>query len=137
MSENSKMSAPISQPIVVIGQGETAHSIARDLSQAEVGCFISYNSARELLSRPPAGKVAMAILAAGDTPAQTADSLRWLRSRWPRTALTVIAPPGRSDCEQAAREGGALFFTQPVTADTWRDVISAVAHSQPQPSEAK
>ena len=120
MSEKQKFtSAAAKEPIIVIGRGEQAQSLATQLSQSGAGCFISYGSSQDLLSRPPAGKVAMTILAAQDSPRDTASAVRWLRNRWPRAAVTVVAPPGRSDYEQAAREGGALFFTEPLATQQW------------------
>lgn len=135
MSENRKFTSAVREPIIIIGRGDQAQSLADQLSQADAGCFISYGSSQDLVSRPPAGKVAMAILAAQDSPADTSFAVRWLRNRWPRAAVTVVAAPGRSDYEQAAREGGALFFTEPLAPQQWRDLIAAAAGPQTSPAQ--
>ena len=104
-----------------------ADQIGRQLLKLNSGCLVTYLRLEELMFLSPAGKVALVILAANDTPTMTRRTLSWLRHRWPGCPITVVADAGGGEQEVAAREGGANFLTRPVPMDQWREILRVAA----------
>jgi len=101
-----------------------ADQIARLLTEFDNGCLVIYRRAEDLWSNGPAGKVALVILASAHSPSGTRRTLKWLRERWPRCPVTIVGDSGCGDHEMAAREGGAIYLTRPVSHEQWQAVLN-------------
>ena len=93
---------------------------------------MTYRRAEDMQSSVPVGKVGLVILATEDEPFVTHRTLRWLKRRWPRSAITVVGDTGCGAEELVARQGGANYLTRPVSPAQWLAVLShAVGATQP------
>ena len=101
-----------------------AEQIARQLSQFDRACLVTYRRAEHLMWNVPAGRTALVVLATRETPATLRRMLDWLRRRWPHCPLTVVGDAGGGEHEMAAREGGACYLTRPVAPEEWAAVLS-------------
>src|ERR1035437_9159878 len=57
------------------------------------------------------GRLALAIMAGEDDPADMQWTLHWLRHRWPGCPITVVSNAGGLENEMVARQGGAFYLT--------------------------
>jgi hypothetical protein len=88
------------------------------------GCLVTYEAAEDFVLNPPAGRVAMVILAGEEGPAATQRTLRWLRRRWPACPMTVVRGAGGVEHEMAARRGGALYLSSGEVARQLPEMVS-------------
>jgi len=103
-----------------------ADLVSRQLWELNNGCLVTYRRAEDIMFNAPAGKVALIILAASDTPAGLGRALRWLRRRWPRCPVTVVGDMGAGESEMAARKEAACYLTRPVSPEQWRAILAHV-----------
>lgn len=103
-----------------------ANLVGQQLLELNNGCLVTYRRAEDLMHSPPAGKVALIILATADKPAAISRTLKWLRNRWPRCPITVVGDRGGGELEMAARQGAALYLTRPVSSAQWAGILSHV-----------
>lgn len=101
-----------------------ADQVGRHLSELNTGCLVTYLKAGDFMLNTPSGKVVLVILATDDSAPVLRKSLDWLRRRWPGCPITVIGDAGCGEHEMAAREGGAVFLTRPVSAEQWSAILS-------------
>ena len=120
--------------MVCADMGE-AELVSRQLSEVNTGCLVTYRRVEDMRSNVPAGKVALVILATEDEPVVMNRTLRWLRQRWPRCAITVVGDTGCGVEELVAREGGASYMTRPISPEQWLAVLShAMSRAEPIPA---
>ncbi len=110
---------------------QEADAVSRLLSKLNNGCLITYRRAEDLIHNVPTSKVALIILAAADHPSVLQSTLQWLRGRWPRCPITVVANPSSNECEVVARQGGAYYLTRPVGLEQWNALL---AHALGEPA---
>ena len=129
--EQDKMRPPALRPaggrtciVMVCTDMSEADQVGRLLSELNNGYLITYRRAEDMVFNAPGGKVALVILATRDQPRKMRRTLRWLRTRWPKCPLTVIADDGCGDQEMAAREGGANFLARPVASRQWSAMLA-------------
>ena len=114
-----------STDIVMVCRGSTeGRQVSDMLSELGAGTLALYEKVEDLALNAPAGAVSLAIIAGENDPAILERSLRWLRRWRPAAACAVIADPGRSDLEIAARSMGAGYFVRPVAPDQWRALLA-------------
>ncbi len=100
-----------------------ADQIGRLLEELNRGYLVTYRRLEDLMCKAPADRVALVILATGDSPTAFGYALKWLRTRWPRCSVSVVADEGSGAYERAARSGRASFLTRPVTTEQWRATL--------------
>jgi FixJ family two-component response regulator len=101
-----------------------ADQVGRQLLEQHTGCLVTYLRVRDLVLNAPTGRVALVILATDDPPNVLRRTLDWLRHRWPRCPVTVVADGGCGETEMVAREGGASFLVRPVDHSEWSALVS-------------
>ena len=101
-----------------------ADQVGRLLLQVDNGCLVTYRKSTDIARNVPSGKVALIILASDESPAALSEMLKWLSRRWPRCPLTVVGNDGSGEQERAARAGGALYLTRPVSSQDWTAILS-------------
>jgi hypothetical protein len=112
--------------VVLVAQDDgLAKQISRAFArQVKTGRLVTYHRAEQLLRCLPAESVGLAILAGPPDPAELGRTVRRLREALPRAVLAAVGTSGTEPEEQAAREGGALFFTRSIPRPHLRDLLT-------------
>lgn len=112
--------------VMACDSADEAAEVGRLIWQVNTGSLITYRRAEDLMFNSPSGKVALVILATGDSPQVIGRILSWLRHRWPRCPVAVIGNAGGGELEMTARTGGASYLARPVSPDQWAAMIQHV-----------
>jgi len=104
-------------------QTSEADSVGRSLLEQTEACFMTYRQAEDILSRMPVGRIALVVLAADESPSTIRETLRRLRGCWLSCPVAVVGEVGGGEHEMAAREGGAMYFTRPVSCEQWTTLV--------------
>ncbi|MCY2924394.1 MAG: hypothetical protein NT031_02990 [Planctomycetota bacterium] len=122
----ARASAKQASCIVMICGGKEAGPVERELAGRKIGRLMAYHRVEDMVQSPPAGPVAMVILAKEEDPAGTRKTLRWLRQRWPSCPITLVSGDGGVDREMTARQGGAFYLT---SGEAARQLPAMVSHA--------
>jgi len=123
---NGPTSAPevrITYIVTVCTDMSEAEMVGQSLLQLDTGCLITYCRIADLKTSPPAGEVALFVLATDASPEMVRRTLEWLRHYWPRSTVAVVGDVGTGQEELAARVGGAAYLTRPVGPEQWQVLI--------------
>jgi len=131
--------APASAPamrgpyiVMVCADMSEADAVGRSLSELNTGCLVSYCRAVDVADSPPAGEVALFVLATNEGPETIRLMLEWLRRYWPRSPVAVVGDAGCGRHEMVARTGAAAYLIRPVPAHQWRALLKhAIERSRP------
>lgn len=114
------------RPCVVLAcrDAQEAEQVGRALLKVNMCVQVTYGRLEDFMLNPPLHQVTVAILATNDPPELTGQALAWIRNRWPRCCIAVVADAGKGASELTARMGGANFLARPVTDDEWAGLFS-------------
>ncbi|MHC4982906.1 MAG: hypothetical protein ACYTF6_07025 [Planctomycetota bacterium] len=115
--------------VMVCTDMSEAEQVARQLSEFDNGSLVTYRRVEDLKYNLPTERVALAILASGDSPSGLRRALKWLRHKWPRCPITVVGDLGCGQHEIAARKGGAMYLARPVAHENWAAILNHVLGS--------
>ena len=109
--------------VLTVADRSEADGIRQFVDELNSACLVTYEGIRSFVMHCPESDVANVVLASGESPDAMGLVLHWLRNRWPRCAVTVVADVGGGIEERVARSGGANFLTRPVGEAQWRAVL--------------
>ena len=109
--------------VMVCADMSEAEAVGRSLSELNTGCLVSYCRAADVAVSPPAGEVALFVLATNEGPETIRLMLEWLRRYWPRSPVAVVGDAGCGRHEMVARAGAAAYLIRPVPPHQWRALL--------------
>jgi len=101
-----------------------AEEVSQRLWQLNTGALVVYGRLADLLSSPPAGRIAAVIVDTHEPLAAVRRAIEWVRHRWPGCPVTVVGDAGGGQQEMSARQGGASFLTRPVSEEQWMSLLT-------------
>ena len=114
---------PIAYIVTVCTDMSEAEVIGHSVLQLDTGFLITYCRTADLRASPPAGEVALFVLATDASPEEVQRTLEWLRHYWPQSTVAVVGGVGAEQAELAARVGGAAYLVRPVGPEQWQALI--------------